>query len=840
MPSTYVPPTGNQSAKIVLCGEQPGVQEVRGKPPAPFIGPAGQELDDCLRLAGIPRFDCWLTNVIKDLDRPLEHYIDIESNNKRYSISRDGWDYINKLKDELSRVKPNVVVALGRVPLLALTNRMGITNWRSSVIESTLVPGMKVIPTFHPATIIQPKFVFLNKPLIVFDLTKAKKESAYPEIRREERNIITRPSFNQAMDVLRYAYDLGKRGRIIDLDIEVINEEVDCLAVSWDTHNSISIPFRDQFGDYFTPEQELEIMLLVAAIMEDKSVSKRGANFPFDTQFILRKYGIRPRGELHCTQIAQKIAFPDYFGRLPFVTSMHTDIPYYKEEGKKWMKMGAGTWEEWWHYNGMDAIATSAAHPSQMQDLIRQGNVDTYNRQRKLIPPLLYMMERGIRVDVSGLLKQKEKEEKELGVLVESLNKEVGYELDYNSPKQVMNYFYRKLGIKPYKKKNTAGKWVETSDVDALKRLARRDIKAARIMLDIRGLAKRISTYLNIRKVDNDSRYRSAYNPVGAETGRLSSGETIFNTGGNQQNWPHDLLRYFLFDEGYAGYSFDASQIENRIVAYVGNIIPMIQAFESGIDLHRLTASLVLGKPFDQISDEDGSCNLGDGRQSERFWGKKANHGLNYDLGYAQFALKYEVAENQAKWIVERYHRAYPGVRQNYHAMIQRQLKTNRTITNLFDRKRVFLGPVISNPPAVPLNACHKTYKEAYAHLPQSTTADKINEQGVEFIYYNQQMFKPVELLAQIHDSVVFQIPLSVPWIEHARMLLQIKRSLETPMKWHDTEFVVPADLAFGWNMCKEEMAEFKSKNIPKDAEEFAHKLEESWQNLMFEKKGYC
>lgn len=832
MTSTYVPPRGNPQAKIVLCGEQPGVQEVRAHPPTPFVGPAGQALDECLRLAGIPRFDCWLTNVIKDLDAPLEHYINIASNNHNYFISEIGWKYINSLRDEIKQIKPNIVVAFGRVALLAFSNRMGITNWRGSVLESTLVPNLKIISTFHPATIIQPKFVFLNKPLIVFDLKRAKHESEYPELRREPRNVRIHPSFDESISALRHAHEIGLHGQIIDFDIEVVNEELDCFAIAWSPNNSISIPLRDNQGDYFTPEQELIVLQHLAALLEDKNVSKRGANFSFDTQFMLHKYGIRPRGELHCTQIAQKISFPDYFGRLHFVTSMHTDIPYYKEDGKKWLKMGTGTWEEWWTYNGMDPISTAAAHPDQLEDLYRQGNIDTYNRQRKLIPPLLYMMERGIRVDVEGILAQRDKEKLELEGLVSELHKEIGFEINQDSPKQVMDYFYRKLGIKPYKKKNTKGKWVETSDVDALKRIARRGYKAARLMLDIRGLSKRISTYLDVGKVDHDGRYRSAYNPVGAETGRLSSSETIFGTGGNQQNWPHDLLRFFLFDQGYVGYSFDLSQAENRIVAYVGGIISMIEAFESDIDVHTLTASLIFGKPPDQISKVDGSCSLGDGRQSERYWGKKANHSLNYDLGYQQFALKYEITESEAKYIVERYHRAYPGVRQNYHAVIQRQLKTDRTLTNLFGRKRVFLGPVIPNLPEVPPAACNKTYKDGYAHIPQSTTADKINEHGVNFIYYNQCWFKPVELLAQIHDSIVFQIPLSSSWIEHATILLRIKQSLETPMHWHDTEFVIPADLSIGKNMCKEEMIELKSKQIPTSPEVLADKLKEIYERL--------
>jgi DNA polymerase-1 len=413
------------------------------------------------------------------------------------------------------------------------------------------------------------------------------------------------------------------------------------------------------------------------------------------------------------------------------------------------------------------------------------------------------------------------------------LHKEVGYEINHNSPQQLMNYFYKELNLKPYKKRNQKGQYVDTTDIDALKRISRRGYKAAQIMIDIRSLSKRISTYLNIGKADKDGRYRSSYKPVGAETGRLSSGETIFGTGGNQQNWPHDLLRYFLFDEGYIGYSIDLSQIENRIVAYVGGVISQIEAFESGIDLHRLTASIILGKPYDQISGEDGSCDLGDGRQSERFWGKKGNHAINYDIKYKAFALTNEMPETQAKQVLAKVHLGYPQIRNGYHKIIQKMLMKNRTVTNLMGRNRLFLGPIMPSYPNVPKPACEVTYREGYAQLPQSTTADKINEQGLEYIYYNQDLFKPVELLAQIHDSVVFQIPLSVPWEEHARMISLIKDSLETSLYWHERELKTPSDLAIGFNMCKEEMIEIKSKDIPSNEYHLATKLREVHNDLL-------
>lgn len=834
MRNTYVYPSGPSDAKLAGCGEQPGYQEVRARPPRPFIGPAGQGLDECLSMIKIPRREIYLTNVIKDLDAPLAHYINLDTRGK-WAISADGLEYIKELGDEIRKLNLNCIVAFGNIALLALCNRVGITKWRGSVIESTLVPGLKVVPTFHPATFIPPKFNFLNKPVICEDLMRAKYESTFKDIKRMQRNVVTAPNYNESIEALRHCYRLGRLGQILGIDIEVINGEVDCIGVAWSGTESICIPFRGPRGDYFTVEEELQIMRGIAYIIQDEDIQKTGANFIFDTQFLFRKYGIIPRGSLHCTQIAQKIAYPDFPAGLAAVTTMYTDIPYYKEDGKQWMKMGAGTWEEWWNYNGFDSFIPVESIPKQIETLRKQGNAATYERQRGLIKPLLYMGERGIRVDVGSMMEYEKEQSKILDELGLQLKDIVGRDINYNSPKQLMDYFYKELGNKAYKKKNAQGQYNDSIDVDALKRLVRqggRAAEAARIMLDIRGLSKRISTYLNIGKVDKDGRYRSSYKPVGADTGRLSSGETIFGTGGNQQNWPHDLLRFFLFDEGYIGYSFDLSQIENRIVAYTGGVLAQIDAFEQGIDLHTMTASIIFHKPYGQVSKIDGSSSLGDGRQSERYWGKKGNHGINYDESYKKFALVNEISEAEAKQTLEEIHAGYPEIRGGYHAMIQRMLKETRTVTNLFGRTRLFLGPVHESYPNVPKHACIETFRSAYAHFAQSTCADKVNEQGIEHIYYDQVHYKPVEILAQIHDSEVFQIPLSLPWIEHAKILLRIKKSFETPLIWHDREIPTPADLAIGFNMCKDEMEEIKSKNIPSDPEKLAEKLQLTYYKL--------
>ncbi len=111
-------------------------------------------------------------------------------------------------------------------------------------------------------------------------------------------------------------------------------------------------------------------------------------------------------------------------------------------------------------------------------------------------------------------------------------------------------------------------------------------------------------------------------------------------------------------------------------------------------------------------------------------------------------------------------------------------------LTNLFGRKRLFLG-----------NWGDDLFEDLYAFIPQSTIADKINRQAVIPIYEDQDNFKCVDLLNQIHDSVLFQIPLSYAWIQHAEALLKLLSLITTPLQWHGGSFVLPANLDIGANL---------------------------------------
>lgn len=779
-------------------------------------GGMGQYLKECLKTAQIPLSVCHFTSVVKDCDNALFHYL-IPPKTRRHSPawSQEGNAYVETLQKEISATPAKLIIAAGNIALCATTGRWGIDKWRGSLVPSLFDANRFVMPILPIDRVVAGSGE--ERHLIICDLKKAVKMRAQ-NYAITPRIVKTAPTFEETINWLKNCYELGAQGRPVAFDIEIKYLELNCISFAIDPQVAISIPFVKEGGDYWTIRQEAEIMRHIARILSSTSIRKLGQNLIFDTHFLLRKYGIRSTN-LDDTMIAQHSLLPQFPKGLDMITSLWTDIPYYKDEGKEWFRYG-GAYQTLWNYNGYDSLACVESFPKILEDVIRIDNLPAYERQLSIISPCCYMMERGIKVDIEGLRAERTAMEKECEFKRARLA-ELAPGLNPQSSKQLQEFFYIKKGFPAFK--NKEGK--VTADAMALKRIARQKHKdgaeVAQLISEIKKQEKLISTYMTDVKFDADERIRCSYNPCGTTFSRLSSSKSLFGTGMNMQNWPHRSLKHLKPDDGYVYYGVDLSQAENRIVAYVGRIESMIQAFEEGKDLHRLTASLIFNKPPEEITDEPGSCDLGTGEYSERDWGKKANHGLNYGFGFRAFALRYEMPELEAKRICNGYHNAYPGVRKGFHAYVEECLRKGRVVPNLMGRKVLFLSDLNSS-----------TMQAAYASIPQGTVGDIINERGLAFLYYNRR-YQAVELLQQVHDSIGFQVPLSLPWLEHAAILWELKASLETPIFTHyGREFVIPADIVMGKTLYKEAGLEFKAKKFPKSVEELALKLEEGWACL--------
>lgn len=775
----YVKSEGPLDCKIALVGEAPGREEVeQGRP---FVGASGDLLNKLLRSASIQRSECYITNVVKE--RPPNNAIStFITFGRGVSTTPEFDEYERILYAELKQVKANVIVALGAVPLYALTRRCGITKWRGSILSWNEWGARKVVATMHPAAA-------LRDPLVSYfisaDLQRALVESKSPLIQLPQRNLITHPTF---LDCISFLECLRVERKPVAFDIETPyfgdKRFMSCISFASSPSEAISIPLYCTQGDYWTPSQEADIMLAITGVLEDPHVLKVAHNANFDATFLHDHYGI-VTAPLECTMVAIGTLYPDFPKRLAFCTSLYTQEPYYKDDRKDLMeapnKALLSNDQRFWEYNAKDSAVTIEIWSELRKRLERQGNIPTYLRQTRIVQPLMLMQASGFRLDVESLKVATEAADLKLTELQAALNALVGYELNIDSPKQIISYFYVEKGLPPYINRKTHR---PTVDRDALKRIARKGYHEASIIMEMRRIGKLQNTYYTV-KTSPDGRCRTFYNPVGTVNGRLSSRSFLDGTGANHQNLPHAVRKFYLADtEKHGFFEFDLPQAENRIVAWIAPEPAMRRAFESNIDVHRQTYGLMFGIPIDEVSDKPGSSHLGDGSKSQRFWGKQFNHSLNYGLGYKAFALRYELPESDAKELVERYHRVYPGIRYRFHLWVREAVASDCYLTNCYGRIRRFMG-ILRKGQGEQVSSA---FEAAYNFIPQSTVADKINL-TLYHIYDNVPAF---QLKAQIHDSIVVQFSLDTPWSLLSEACKSVLDFLCEPIPWREP-FVIPA-----------------------------------------------
>src|SRR3990167_769640 len=189
---------GSPDSKIAIVGEALGAQEE--KMGRPFVGHAGGVLDQCLHSAGLIRNDLYITNLLKIKpagNNIAPYYINVEGRGVgRFTDA--GMIWVEKLWKELSNVRANVIVPLGKPATLACTGTDKVGQYRGYVMEGREeLNRRKVIPTYHPAaTLYGGKYIW--RYYISSDLSKARRESTYPDIKRPERELIWPDSFGNA------------------------------------------------------------------------------------------------------------------------------------------------------------------------------------------------------------------------------------------------------------------------------------------------------------------------------------------------------------------------------------------------------------------------------------------------------------------------------------------------------------------------------------------------------------------------------------------------------------------------------------------------------------------
>jgi DNA polymerase-1 len=357
-----------------------------------------------------------------------------------------------------------------------------------------------------------------------------------------------------------------------------------------------------------------------------------------------------------------------------------------------------------------------------------------------LVPVLSRMERNGVLIDAAMLRRQSE----ELAHRIDEIEREVydlaGERFNLGSPKQIQAILFDKLRL-PSLHKTPTGQ--PSTAESALQELAA-DYDLPRLILDHRTLSKLKSTYtdrLPEQINPRTGRLHTCYNQAVAATGRLSSSDP------NLQNIPvrtpygRRIRQAFIAPPGHKLIAADYSQIELRILAHLSGDVRLIEAFRTGLDIHRATSAEIFGVPLDQVTNE------------QRRSAKAINFGLIYGMSAFGLARQLRIGRDAAQAYMDLYFARYPGVL-NFIEHIRKTAAETGYVETIFGR-RLYLREIGSR---------HRLRREAAERMAinapmQGTAADIIKRAMLAIDEWIREKDRGIAMIMQVHDELVFEVP---------------------------------------------------------------------------------
>lgn len=323
------PDTG-EHAPIAFVGEAPSDEEMAAL--VPLVGPSGRVFNAMLRSAGIRRYDHLVTNLF-DVEVPNEEAVQIWSDDSQEITRRNK----ARLLEELHTARPNVIVPLGGPALFAFTGQRKIIRARGAVTLSTeLLPGVKLLPTFHPAFVIRTWKMF---PVVVGDLTRAYQEALLgPEIVPPFRELLLEPTLQDIRDYMPRLMRIRGENEPLSVDIETSMGQISDIGFAPDKEHAINIPFIDRRqadrSYWRSLEDEVQAWLLIKQVLENPE-PKLGQNFAsYDLLWLWHRYGINVRNFRHDTRLLHHAIHAELPKDLAFLGASYTRQGQWKHWGK--------------------------------------------------------------------------------------------------------------------------------------------------------------------------------------------------------------------------------------------------------------------------------------------------------------------------------------------------------------------------------------------------------------------------------------------------------------------------------------------------------------------------
>lgn len=361
--------------------------------------------------------------------------------------------------------------------------------------------------------------------------------------------------------------------------------------------------------------------------------------------------------------------------------------------------------------------------------------------EKPIIPIVKEMEDHGILIDKKYFGKLSEEYHKELDKLTKKIYDQAGMEFNINSPKQLGEVLFGKMGMKSSKKKNASGGF--STKVSVLEELEENN-PIIKEILAYRELQKLLSTYIDVipNMVGEDGRLHSKFIQNGTTTGRFSSQDP------NLQNLPiktelgRKIRGGFVAERGHKLSAFDYSQIELRVAAMLSGDKKMTQVFREKKDIHSGVASFVFDVPIEKVDSE------------MRRKAKVINFGIIYGMGVSALRKNLGGTREEAQKFYDNYFNQFSGVR-DYLESVKEYAKKNTYTETLFGRRRYF--PNINSRLPFLKNMAERTATNASI---QGTAADiiKLAIRYTEEDLKKEGLLNKVHLVLQIHDELVYEI----------------------------------------------------------------------------------
>lgn len=685
--------------------------------PQGFVGSSGQMLKRICSNAGIDFKKCNRTNVIKRMPSggKFENmYLDPKDCEKP-TVELQWWWSL--LQAEITKNRPNVVVALGDEALYALTGHHGITSWAGSILDCQFLPGLKVIPMVHPAYIMRDNWADYYISIRFMKKVAAEMQSPRRILKEDEYIAITKPQIGQVLEFLEH---IGSNHQPWDLDVETRGDTLTCLGLSSqaDLNYCMVVPIHTTGGPYFSLEEECEFWRGLSVAMRDNPLLEN-QNVVYDLDYAM-DFGCEPSGIGFDTMVGMNVAYPEFPKGLDFSNSIYTHHEYYKGEGKTWLKRDAD--EKIWAYNAKDMIVTPKVSRGIKKDLADKNLMEVYEKRAgRFIPIAMEMMRNRLRLDKKWWLQLKNWLEEERVRTHGNLVARIGREINVKSSPEVSKLLYEELRLPVKHQRGSAKPSTQEIFLKEL-RADHPSIPELNMILEERHIRTKQSNYINVSFDEgSDGELYLGYvaNVSSAKTGRWAFGSSPKWRGSSPQtiNKVMRLMYCPPIVDGklYCFWQRDLSQVEARIVAWLSNCSFLLKVFASPIKIHKIVGSMIYGRPPEEIESDSQEYDIS----------KRVVHAYDYMMTYKKFAVTANIPTLKAKKDLETYGRGVPEISDWHRQTGETATRLGQLVTP-FGRIRDCFNAcsAVTNTGKLP----DEILRDLVSYVPQSTAPDILNE----------------------------------------------------------------------------------------------------------------